>query len=153
MADDLYDRDYYAWTQTQAEALRARRSGDNTLDYENLAEEVETLGRSERRACESQIENILAHLLLIEHVGGEAVAHWRHEVVGFRLELEADLTPTLSAALPRELDRLYDRALRRVSSKPGLTPVTAFPQACPYGWDDVVGRGADWIPTPRSEEA
>ena len=75
MADDLYDRDYFAWAQVQAEALRAHRSGENALDYDNLAEEVEDLGGSIRRACISQIANIIEHLLKIELLGGSASLH------------------------------------------------------------------------------
>ena len=52
-AADLYDEDFYAWTQQQAEALRTHFKGDNRLDVEHLAEEVEDLGKSELQAVES----------------------------------------------------------------------------------------------------
>ena len=52
-AADLYDEDFYAWTQQQAEVLRTHFQGDNRLDVEHLAEEVEDLGKSELHAVES----------------------------------------------------------------------------------------------------
>ena len=56
-----YDIDFYAWTQEQAAVLRAKES--KTLDWDNLAEEIESLGRSERLAIESHLQNLLTHLL------------------------------------------------------------------------------------------
>ena len=50
---ELYDEDFYAWTQAQAKALRTHFRGDNRLDVEHLAEEIEDLGSSELQAVES----------------------------------------------------------------------------------------------------
>ena len=63
--DTLYEQDFFVWTKTQAEALRAAaRAGSNQpLDFENLAEEIESLGRSERREIGSLTDLIVEHLL------------------------------------------------------------------------------------------
>ena len=50
-----YDEDFYAWTQYQAEVLRSMPCDDNRFDRDHVAEEIEDLGKSERRAAESQI--------------------------------------------------------------------------------------------------
>jgi hypothetical protein len=148
MASDLYERDYYAWTQQQAAALRARRGGGNTLDYDNLAEEVEGLGKSDRRACESYITRILEHLLKLQLLGGEDADHWRGEIAVFRTELERDLTPSLRVTLPTELCGLYKDARRRLMARyAALRAQDLVPEQCPYTWDDVLGRGSDWVPT------
>src|SRR5215211_6227377 len=60
-ANALYDSDFYAWTQQQARLLRERRWND--LDLDNLVDEVETVGRSDKRQIESRLEVLLAHLL------------------------------------------------------------------------------------------
>src|SRR5262245_15077973 len=57
----LYDTDFYAWTQEQAALLRDQRA--QALDYANLAEEVESLGKSQQQALESRLEVLLTHLL------------------------------------------------------------------------------------------
>jgi Domain of unknown function DUF29 len=64
----LYERDFVLWTKQQAEALRAAaRSGSNqALDWENLAEEIESLGRSDRRELHSQIYRIIRHLAKLQ---------------------------------------------------------------------------------------
>ena len=61
---DLYEHDYYAWTGTQAQALRERKISG--LDWENLAEEVEDLGKAERHRLESHFEWLLIHLAQME---------------------------------------------------------------------------------------
>ena len=56
-----YDDDFYAWTQYQAEVLRSLKTRDNRFDRENLAEEIETVGRNERDAVRSQVRRVLEH--------------------------------------------------------------------------------------------
>ena len=58
-----YADDFYAWTQHQAMVLRTMAVADNRFDRDNLAEEIEALGRSERDAVRSQIRRIIGHLL------------------------------------------------------------------------------------------
>jgi hypothetical protein len=153
MADDLYHDDYYAWTKSQAEALRAREAGENALDYDNLAEELEDLGRSEARACESQVENILTHLLKIAYEGGPTAPHWAVEIMAFRRGLRRNLSPSLSARLPTGLADLYRdvRALMLARYAVEGRPV-ALPETCPYTWEDVLGRGTEWTPAPHSTD-
>jgi hypothetical protein len=68
----LYDEDFVAWSEQQAEALRAAaRTGSNQqLDWENLAEEIESLGRSQRRELRSRLSVIMEHLVKLEHFAG-----------------------------------------------------------------------------------
>src|SRR4051794_687712 len=65
----LYDQDFIAWSKHQAEALRkaAHTSSNQALDWENLAEEVESLGASERRVLHSQVQRVIRHLLKLEY--------------------------------------------------------------------------------------
>src|SRR5690349_8580779 len=65
--DTLYEEDFVLWTERQAEALRrAARAGSNLpLDWENLAEEIESVGKRDRREVESYVRNILAHILTL----------------------------------------------------------------------------------------
>ena len=58
-----YHDDFYAWTQYQAEVLRTMAVADDRFDRENVVEEIETLGRSERDAVRSQVRRIIEHLL------------------------------------------------------------------------------------------
>ena len=62
-AKELYERDFYAWTQEMSRLLRTRRFSE--LDLENLIEEVEDLGSSQRSCLESRLETLMEHLLSI----------------------------------------------------------------------------------------
>src|ERR1700731_4020462 len=64
--NELYDRDFFLWTQEQAAALRAVKNSNLPLDWANLAEEIESLGKSERRQLRAQIGRNLRHLLRLE---------------------------------------------------------------------------------------
>ena len=143
-AADLYDEDFYAWTQQQAEALRRHFKGDNRLDVEHLAEEVEDLGRSELHAVESFFEQIIAHLLKLDYSGQDSPrAHWRAEVLNFRKSALRKITPSIRRALQRKLDELYRNGRQTAAAgtlvhEPDL--VRRLPRTCPYDWDTIWTR-------------
>src|SRR5437763_15796162 len=111
IAHSLYDEDFYAWTQEQAELLRRGGAGANGLDVELIAEEIEDLGKSELHAAQSLCEHIIEHLLKLEFSGlQEPAGHWHHEITEWRLQLERKLTRSIAAKL--ELDARYRTAIR-----------------------------------------
>ena len=113
MADDLYDQDFFLWTQAQAEALRAHGRGSNLLDYENLAEEIESLGRSERREATSRVVRILEHLFKLTSTrNAQVTGHWRSEIVLWREDLEHTLTRTIRLRLEGDLERLHEKGAK-----------------------------------------
>lgn len=149
-ADTLYDEDFYAWTQQQAALLRRLPVG-NAVDAENVAEEIEDLGRSELRTAQSLVEHIIEHFLKLEFSGlGDPVEHWRDEIVEWRLQLDKTLTRSIAATLVlparyQAAQRLIRRLERDV---PGLTG--RLPPACPYTLEQIVSGGAeDWFPASR----
>ncbi len=143
-AAELYDEDFYAWTQQQAEALRMHFQGDNRLDVEHLAEEVEDLGKSELHAVESFVENVIEHFLKLDYSGWvEARNHWRAEVDAFRASIERKITPRIRQQVETELEVLYGRAQRAAARslhqrEPDF--VRRLPKTCPYDWDAVWHR-------------
>ncbi|HEY4470391.1 MAG TPA: DUF29 domain-containing protein [Stellaceae bacterium] len=147
----LYDEDFYAWTQEQAELLRRGGAGVNGLDVELIAEQIEDLGKSELHACQSLCEHIIEHLLKLEYSGlTEPADHWRDEIVEWRLQLEQKLTPSIVGKLNlKERHRRALRLLRRLERDvPGL--MQRVPAECPYSLDQIVGSGEeDWFPPAR----
>jgi hypothetical protein len=147
----LYDDDFYAWTQEQAELLRRGSAAANQLDTELLAEEIEDLGRSELHACQSLCEHIVEHLLKLEYSGlAEAARHWRQEIVEWRIQLRRKQTRSIIAKL--DLADRYRSALRLLRDLehdvPGL--IGRLPAECPYPLDQILGSGdEDWFPAPR----
>jgi hypothetical protein len=146
----LYDDDFYAWTQQQAELLRHGPTASNRLDYDLIAEEIEDLGRSELHACQSLCEHIIEHLLKIEFSGLDQPArHWRREVAEWRLQLEKKLTRSIAAKL--DLPDRYRAAVRLLryleDDFPGL--MHRVPAECPYSLEQILGGDEDWFPAAR----
>jgi hypothetical protein len=109
----LYDEDFVAWSEEQAEALRATaRGGTNQkLDWENLAEEIESLGRSERRELRSRISVIIEHLVKLGHSPAPDPRNdWQDTILRERAEIEALLED--SPSLRREVPELIKKATR-----------------------------------------
>ena len=143
-AAELYDEDFYAWTQQQAEALRTHFKGDNRLDVEHLAEEVEDPGESELHAIESCVENIMAHLLKLDYSSLEWPRnHWRKEILAFRRSLRRRMTPSLRRTVSEGLEQLFANARESAAadlleSEPGVR--RRLPATNPYDWQAIESR-------------
>ena len=141
---ELYEEDFYAWTQAQAQALRTHFKGDNRLDVEHLAEEIEDLGASELQAVESLVEQIIAHLLKLDYSAQTAPrAHWRAEVLNFRMSAARKMSPSIRRKVEADIAGSYARA-RQIAAvgamvhEPDL--IRRLPRTCPYDWDAVWNR-------------
>ena len=110
----LYARDFYSWTQRQADALRALRGQEiGGLDLENLIEEIEDMGRSERKAWQSNCYQGVKHLLLMEcwgSVNPPSLTGWITEVKGFRREMANAIKE--NPGLQGSYAEMYGNALR-----------------------------------------
>ena len=108
---DLYESDYYAWTQAQAAALRAGGQGSNAIEYARVAEEIESLGSSEKNSVRSALRNVIVHLLELEASAAvEPRLHWRVEVLNFRADTDGLLTRSIRNEMEQELEALHLRA-------------------------------------------
>jgi hypothetical protein len=145
-AVDLYEDDFFAWTQLQARELRrfARMRPNLPLDLGHLAEEIADLGKSQRDSLRSWARRVIEHLLLIGYLPAEEPRRSSiDEIVDLRREIEHRLTLTLHRDLKRELSILYDRARRDLTRKLeryGEGEVAErLPERCPYTLDQVLG--------------
>jgi Domain of unknown function DUF29 len=140
---ELYDEDFYAWTQAQAKALRTHFRDDNRLDVEHLAEEIEDLGGSQLQAVESFVQQIMAHLLKLDYSGFDLPRrHWRSEIVAFRANLRRKMSPSMKRKILDALPELYqdarDTAAASLDAEPDLG--LRLPKQCPYDWAAVTER-------------
>ncbi len=113
----LYERDFYAWTIQQAEAIRAARAAHlantNDLDWDNIAEEIESLGRSQRSELETRLETIIEHLIkLAFSPANEPRNGWQDTVDRSRARIRKVLrdSPSLRGALPDMIEDAADQA-------------------------------------------
>ena len=149
---DLYDEDFYLWTQAQADALRAearRRSpGSNTIDWVNLAEEVGDLGKSDLRECLSRAGTIIEHLMKLAASAQSAPrAGWMVTVKTQRAELKRVLTPSLRAKVKIEVAGLHDDARDIVTTAFGADEPDALPLDTARAWslEEILGETNDPI--------
>ena len=139
----LYQTDEMEWLETTIHLLKNHQF--ETLDLENLIEELEDLGNEKRHAVESLVEQIIRHLLLIEFWHSERkqnLNHWQAEVISFRTQLRKRLTNNLRHHLARNFESIYQDALKYVRAKAGFK--VEFPVNCPYTLEQVFD--GDWFP-------
>ena len=151
---DLYELDFIGWTEQQARFLReeAARGTNLPLDWANLAEEVEGLGRSELRALESQVHRLMLHLLKLEFSSArDPRAGWLDSVDDARIRILRHLRqdPGLRPRLPgviadAEADAVPQaiRELRRHGEDPAGI-VARRDAGAIYSADQILG---DWLP-------
>jgi hypothetical protein len=135
--NSLYDRDFYAWANEQATLLRAGRLAE--ADIENIAEEIETMGRSEKRELINRLTVLLLHLLKWQFQPALHGNSWRLTIEEQRYRLEDHLkdNPSLKAQLGQAMRDAYRLALVEAQRETGLARST-FPNEYPYGFDQVM---------------
>lgn len=137
-SDSLYENDFVMWTERQSAALRqAARAGSNLpLDWDNLAEEIDSVGRSERSTVESLVIQIMSHLLKLRYSPSRTThSKWDSEIeyARDRLRRTLDMSPSLRPRLPdivagatRSSKRAAARSLRKYREEDAARAVESF---------------------------
>jgi len=140
-----YEEDFYAWTIEQARLLRAGEF--SALDIENIAEEIESMGRSDRRAIESRLTVLLAHLLKWQLQPEMRSTSWSGTIREQRRQIERLLreSPSLRPFVPEVLSEAYAEAREDAAEETGLSQST-FPETCPFTAEEALSR--EFLPEP-----
>jgi len=133
----LYQTDFFAWTREQGAKLRARAHND--IDWENAAEEIESLGRSEQREIVSRLVVALLHLLKWQYQPDKRKGGWRASIWVQRYQLRKVLAenPSLAGYPGQELSQCYEAAKVAAEEETGLA-FEIFPVECPYAVEQVL---------------
>jgi hypothetical protein len=139
----LYDTDLYTWANTNAELLRQGKFAQ--LDVLHLIEEIEDIGKSEFRAFESHLQNVLMHLLKWQFQPLLQSGSWRASIGNARVALQKLLrdNPSFKPRLDQAMADEYGYAKKNASYETGIA-LTGFPEACPYTAEQVLAD--DWLP-------
>ena len=151
-----YETDFYGWTQTQAARLRelGARGGNQDIDWENVAEEIESLGRSDKRQIASRLETILEHLLkLTFSTAAQPRTAWirtvrrERKLVARLLKESPSLRPQVATLIEEYADLARDSAASSLAEY-GEIEAAALVEAGLGG--DLVDRvlDEDFIPYP-----
>jgi hypothetical protein len=142
-----YEADYAQWCAEQGALLREGRLSD--LDRENLAEEIESLGRSDKREIESRLGTLLLHLLKWQFQAEKRKAGWLLTIREQRHQIKKLIneSPSLKAYPRKQLGSEFEFARLKAADETGL-PEKDFPTDCPYQIADVLDQdffpGAPW---------
>jgi Domain of unknown function DUF29 len=134
-----YEEDFYAWTVEQSRLLR---SGElSAIDVANIAEEIESMGRSDRRELKSRLVVLLMHLSKWRHQPGGRSRSWSATIEEQRLQIEGILgeSPSLRPSVAAMLIEAHAIARARAIAETGLAD-EAFPEVCPFTADEVLSR-------------
>jgi hypothetical protein len=134
----LYEQDFYQWTIEQANLLRA--GALSQLDIENLIEEVESMGRSEKRELEHRLTVLITHLLKWDHQPERRGRSWENTIRIQRIDIRKVLksSPGLNSQFEDAVYSAYEKAVIFAADETGL-PESSFPETCPYTIEKIMG--------------
>lgn len=142
-----YETDFYQWTQQQAALLRQGRL--SRIDAANLAEEVESMGNSNRWALESFLSNVIIHLLKWKYQPEQRCTSWKMTIRNGRIQIEKRLKNSLSLRpkLPEMIAGEYLPVREDAADETGL-PLATFPEQCEFSVEEITG---DYWPSGLSK--
>ncbi len=140
-----YEADFYGWALEEAQLLRAGRLAE--VDVENIAEEIESMGRSQKRELVSRLAVLLLRLLKWQFQSHLRSRSWQVTISRQREQIAGHLAanPSLQPSIPDVMPMAYKRAKREAEAETGL-PGDAFPWSCPYTFEQTLDE-AFWPET------
>ncbi len=137
---DLYETDFYAWTQEQVSLLRTQQW--NRLDTVNLIEEIEALGRKERQELRNRLGVLLGHLLKWQFQSNKRTNSWLGTIREQRVQIKLLLadSPSLRPYLDRVFLDAYELGLALAIRETDLGE-QIFPEICPYTLEQTLDSG------------
>lgn len=139
----LYERDFYLWIEITAKLLRHREL--EQLDYDNLIEEIEAMGRKEKHAIESNLVVVLMHLLKYKYQSQKRSNSWRYTIIEHRNRIKRILrdSPSLQRYPSEVFDDCYQDARREAEAETGLS-LDSFPLESPFTVEETLNP--DYLP-------
>lgn len=147
---NLYEADFYAWTQEQAMLLRNQRF--DRIDLPNLIEEIESLGKQQRQELRNRLSVLVGHLLKWHYQPQHRSRSWLSTLCIQRLDIAELLedNPSLKPYLEEALHRAYLKAIELAIAETNL-PKRTFPADCPYSLIEIFDRNfypgepSEWV--------
>lgn len=134
---NLYETDFYAWTQEQSDLLRHHRWSQ--LDLPNLIEEIESLGKQQRAELRNRLSILIGHLLKWEYQVSKRSRSWLNTIRIQRIDVLQLLkeNPSLKSYLEEALHIAYSKGMALAAGETNL-PLKIFPENCPYSLEDIL---------------
>ena len=135
-----YENDYYGWTQEQAFLIKSGKF--NELDIENLIEEIESMGKTEKKEAISRLTIVLLHLLKWEYQPERQCKSWKISIDTQRKKFKKVIkeNPSLKAQLASILEDAYEDATYDAFKETGID-IDTFPVTCPWTMSELNDDG------------
>lgn len=133
----LYQKDYYGWLQENAQLIRERKFSE--IDAENLIEELESMGKSEKRELSSRLTILLMHLLKWQYQTVRRSTIWRNTIAVQRIDI-LDLledSPSLRTEILDKIEIAYEKAVLAAEVETGIEKAN-FPAECPFSLEQIL---------------
>ncbi len=143
LTQTLYDTDFNLWIEQTVNQLKNGNLQD--LDRQNLIDEIESMGSSDKREIKSRLIVLLMHLLKYKYQPKKKTKSWISTINTQRNEIELVLedSPSLRPYLTENLPECYQKAIRSAVNETNL-PKTTFPSDCPFSSEQVLD--SDYFP-------
>lgn len=140
LTQNLYDTDFYTWTQEQAKLLRHQQWSQ--LDLLNLIEEIESLGKQQRAELRNHLKVLIGHLLKWEYQPERRSRSWLMTIRVQRRDTQELLeeNPSLKPYLEEALQKTYESGRDLAVGETNL-PLKTFPENCPYTLEEIFRDG------------
>jgi hypothetical protein len=134
-----YDEDYYAWTQQQVDLMKAGRLSE--LDTEHLIDEINDMGRSQKRELVNRLIELIAHLLKWQYQPARRSTSWRITIIGQRRDIAKHLweNPSLTPYVNEAVEDAYLYAVVQAAEETGQD-ASVFPETCPFHVDQITNK-------------
>ena len=134
---ELYDTDFAEWSRLNAELLRSGRASE--ADLAHIAEEIEDMGKRERRALQSRLERLIEHLLKRRYQPERRGSSWQRTILQQRKSITRLLkeNPSLRPVFVELIQEAYDAAAQ-FAALAIAAPASTFPVACPFSVDQLL---------------
>jgi len=134
-----YETDFYAWLLKNAQLMRERKFTD--IDVDNIAEELEAMGRSEKRELSSRLTVLLAHLLKWQFQAIKRLRSWKNTIIMQRIDIKEllDESPSLRYDIEQKIDSAYEKAKLNAEYETGID-AKYFLKKCPFSFEHIMDR-------------
>ncbi|WP_299488740.1 DUF29 domain-containing protein [Acaryochloris sp. IP29b_bin.137] len=139
-AQTLYEVDFIGWVEQTSQLLR--QGNFREVDIEHLVEEIESLGKRDRRELTSRLIVLVSHLLKWQYQPGKQSNSWRCTIYEQRRQIQLILedSPSLRRYLMEQLPKGYNAAIKQAALETDL-PLQTFPVDCPYTGEEICSEG------------
>ncbi len=137
MNRSLYQEDYYSWLQENAQLIREKKFSE--IDADNLIEELESMGKSEKRELSSRLTVLLMHLLKWQYQAVKRSTSWRNTIAVQRIDIRELLedSPSLETEISGKIAVAYEKAKLAAEVETGIEKQN-FPAECPFSLEQIL---------------